>query len=247
MDFELDAKTAEAVCAQAAEIRVVSAERITQELRKMLIDPHRRRAMELTRQLALLLEILPELRPAIIDEASPEWAHALQRLQLLYEPGFELAMSALLLALNDAAATAHAICKRLRMSNDETETIGWLLQHVETVQTSKTRSLAELKRLLAHPSAWDLLELARVDSLARDLDLSPVMHCEEMLRQTPREQLDPPPLITGADLIASGLRPGKLFGEILDAVRDRQLNEEFLTKDDAMAFARKFLEQHGSH
>jgi poly(A) polymerase len=112
--------------------------------------------------------------------------------------------------------------------------------------TSKTKSLAELKRLLVHPSALDLLELARVDALAGDRDLSPVMHCEELLRQTPRERLDPPPLITGADLIAMGLEPGKLFREILDAVRDAQLNEDILTKDEALLFVTTLINRNGT-
>ena len=61
------------------------------------------------------------------------------------------------------------------------------------------------------------------------------MHCEELLRQTPRERLDPPPLVTGEDLIAMGLSRASCFGQILDAVRDAQLNEEISTKDEAIA------------
>jgi poly(A) polymerase len=250
MDFALDPKTAEAVRLQAQEIRVVSAERITQELQKMLVDPHRRRAMDLARELGLLAEIVPELAPVISSttaaETPPEWAATLRRLQLLNEPVFELAAAALLLALPNSAAEATAICKRLRMSNDETETIGWLLQHVAEVHASKMKSLAQLKRLLAHAKAPNVVELARVDAMARDGDLSCVMHCEEMLRQTPRERLDPPPLVTGDDLIALGLEPGRFFGQILDAVRDEQLNEKLTTKDEAMAFVRRFLDQHGT-
>ncbi len=250
MDFALDVKTAEAVRLQAHEIRIVSAERIAQELQKMLVDPHRRRAMELARELGLLAEIVPELAPVIssttVAETPPEWAATLRRLQLLNEPVFELAAAALLLALPNSGAAATAICKRLRMSNDETETIGWLLQHVAEVHTSKMKSLAQLKRLLAHTNALNVVELARVDAMARDGDLSCVMHCEEMLRQTPRDRLDPPPLVTGDDLIALGLEPGRFFGQILDAVRDEQLNEHITTKDGAMAFVRRFLDQHGT-
>ena len=41
------------------------------------------------------------------------------------------------------------------------------------VLASKDKSLAELKRLLSHSTAGDLLELARVDALARDGDFVP--------------------------------------------------------------------------
>jgi poly(A) polymerase len=251
LDFALEAKTAEAVRTLAVEIRVVSAERITQELRRMLVDIHRRRAIELAADLALLEQIVPELAPAIRSnsetDANSLWTRALRRLQLLNEPRFELAAAALLLALRNPQPEAYVICRRLRMSNEETETIGWLLQHVPGVMTSGTKSLAELKRLLVHPGALDLLELSRVDVLANDGDLSPVMHCEELLRQTPPERLDPPALITGADLIEMGLQPGKRFREILDAVRDAQLNEEILTKEAALTFVKTLIDRHGTH
>jgi len=248
LDFAVDAATADAIRAQAREIQIVSAERILQELQKMLVDSHRRRAMELARDLELLAEIIPELAPILTgglkDDVESEWLRALRRLQLLNAPGFELAASALLLSLPHVGAEARVVCKRLRMSNDELETIDWLLPHVADVMASRSKSLAELKRLLVHPSACDLLELARVDTLARGGDLSPVMHCEELLRQTPADRLNPPSLVSGADLIAMGLRPGKLFRQLLEAVRDAQLNEQLSTKDDAMALIKRLLEQH---
>jgi len=247
LEFELDPATADSIRVQARDIRVVSAERITQELRRMLVDPHRRRAMELTRQLGLLAEIVPELAPVLrsgpSDDAGSEWTRALRRLQLLNEPGFELATAALLLVAPDSWSLARKTCKRLRMSNEEVETVGWLLQHLADLKTSRTKTLAELKRLLVHRSALDLIELARVDTLAEDGDLSPVMHCEELLRQTPAARLDPPPLVSGADLIAMGLRPGKLFRWILDAVRDAQLNEEISTKDEALSLVKRLLDR----
>jgi poly(A) polymerase len=248
LDFKLDAGTVDAVRTSAADIRVVSAERITQELRKMLVDVHRRRAMELVMELALLEQIIPELIPAVRtrDETNAEWTHALRRLQLLNDPGFELAVASVFLSLPDCASQAQTIGKRLRLSNNELDAIGWMLKHLADVLGSKTKSLAELKRMLVHPCATDLLELARIDALACDRDLSPVMHCEEMLRQTPPEQLDPPALITGADLIAMGLEPGKLFREILDAVRDVQLNEEISTKDAALDLAKRLIKRHES-
>src|SRR5207302_1579919 len=64
-DFALDVSTADAVRAMAPEILVVSQERIAQELKKMLVHPRRRRALELAHNLKLLEMILPELAPVI--------------------------------------------------------------------------------------------------------------------------------------------------------------------------------------
>jgi poly(A) polymerase len=259
LDFQLDAATADAVRAMAREIHVVSAERIAQELKKMLVDRHRRRAMELTRETDLLVEVLPELRP-ILDATVPEtvadlqhskWESALRRLQLLEQPTFELATAALFAGLPDVSTAEEAahgksplvrsFGKRLRLSNDETDAIEWLLLHLPEVLASRTKSLAQLRRMLAHPLARDLLNLARVDRLAADDDLSAVMHCEELLRNTPLEKLAPPPLVTGDDLIALGYRPGKEFRQVLDTVRDAQLNDEISTREEATRLAVRLL------
>jgi poly(A) polymerase len=247
LDFQLDPATAEAVRAMAPEIHVVSAERIAQELKKMLVDAHRRRAMELAHETYLLLEILPELQPVVSDGAA--WETTLRRLPLLQRPKFELATAALLAGVPNISAkeqrkephVVRAFCKRLRLSNEETDTIAWLLAQLPEVLSSTTKSLAQLKRILSHPDARNLLELARVDRLAADGDLSGVMHCEELLHRTPPEKLDPPPLITGDDLIALGLQPGKQFREILDAVREAQLNDELNTRDEALRLVDRLI------
>jgi poly(A) polymerase len=255
LDFQLDPATAEAVRAMAPEIHVVSAERIAQELKKMLVDPHRRRAMELARDTSLLLEFLPELKPVLDEPGGGPWEATLRRLRLLDKPSFELAIGALLAGVPQTAShgrssrkesgTAHGVCKRLRLSNQETDTIEWLLTHLSDVLASVTKSLAQLKRMLAHPDARDLLELARVDRLAADGDLSGVMHCEELLHRTSREKLDPPPLVTGDDLIALGLEPGKPFREILDAVREAQLNDEINTEEEAQRLVDRLIKEGG--
>jgi poly(A) polymerase len=95
--------------------------------------------------------------------------------------------------------------------------------------------------MLSHPDARGLLELARADRLATDGDLSGVMHCDELLRRTPPERLDPTPLVTGNDLIALGLEPGKRFREILDAVREAQLNDEMSTREEALRLVDRLL------
>jgi poly(A) polymerase len=68
-----------------------------------------------------------------------------------------------------------------------------------------------------------------------------VMHCEELLQRTPPEKLDPPPLVTGDDLIARGMQPGKRFREILDAVREAQLNDEIATQDEALRLVDRLI------
>ncbi|MEM1305835.1 MAG: CCA tRNA nucleotidyltransferase, partial [Planctomycetota bacterium] len=58
--------------------------------------------------------------------------------------------------------------------------------------------------------------------------------CRAKLR-LPREQLDPPPLLTGGDLKKHGLAPGPNFSAWLTIVRAAQLDGEISTKAEALA------------
>lgn len=245
LEFDLDPATAAAIRAMAPQITAVSAERIAQELRRMLVDPHRRRAMQLTRELGLLPIILPELRPMLEADAG-EWDVTLHMLQLLQAPSFELAAAVLWHAVGIGddgtpatderiAAVAETIGERLRLSNQETGRIGQLLAHRHALRDAPRLSLATLKRLMAQPFIEELLELGRVEALARGGDLSAITFCEEYLEQIPAAEINPPPLLTGADLIALGLTPGPQFKRLLDTLRDAQLNGEIATKDEAIA------------
>ena len=235
LDFRIDPDTADAVRDMAGELHVVSAERIAQEFKKMLVDTHRRRAVELCADLGLLAVVFPEL-----DSATP-LESTLRALSLLSEPTFELALSALLGTL-PATPTVNAICRRLRLSNDETERIVWLVAHRDELRDASQMSAAQLKRLFAHPGAAELLSLLRATLLAEEAELHPVLFCEEFLARTPAAELNPPPLLTGDDLIALGWQPGPRFREVLETVRDAQLNGEIATREAAISLARRVVE-----
>ena len=252
LEFGLARATKAAVTEMASEIHAVSAERIAAELRRMLTDPHRHVAIELADEVGLLREILPEvvgLRPGIDRcEASEiqlkdgrrtpraELIQAASRsprlaaLRLLHEPSFELAFAVLLLGV----ANVEVICRRLKLSNDELEKTAWLVRQQEALRDADQFSLAKLKRLLAHPFRDDLLALTRAMLLAQQADLHQVQFCERFLETTPPEILDPPPLVTGNDLIELGLRPGPRFKQLLEEVRDQQLNGELTDRTAAL-------------
>ena len=62
-DLRIDPATEAAVRAMAGQITVVSAERIADELRKILVQPGRARGMRLFFDLGLAAPVLPELLP----------------------------------------------------------------------------------------------------------------------------------------------------------------------------------------
>lgn len=276
LEFELDEATAAAVREMAGEILVVSWERITQELKRMLVDRHRERAMRLCHELGLLKIIFPELAP-ILDDApsasgdtaplpssqsqlpaassqhptpSRDWWRTLHMLGNLESPGFELALATLLHTVpsppqesrkQEQPGSVRAICRRLKLSNDETEHVTWLVSHQRALDDAKSLPLAALKRLLVHEHIADLLQLAYRSALAEQRETPGLDFASAYLASTPREILDPPELINGADLQQMGLTPGPRFKEILTAIRDAQLNEEISTPEEARAFARKLI------
>jgi hypothetical protein len=48
-----------------------------------------------------------------------------------------------------------------------------------------------------------------------------------------------PSLISGDDLIALGLKPGPAVGALLHEIRDKQLQEELNTREQALDWAKK--------
>ncbi len=244
LDFKLEQTTFFAVQEVSAQLTVVSAERIAQELKKMLVDPHRRRAMKLCLEAGLLDVIVPELIAAdgiggsfkSPADALRGFDRSLQMLHLLTEPRFELALAALLHDL-PAEPTVQTICQRLKLSNDEKDRIGWLVAHQDELLEASEFSPAQLKRTLSHPYADDLLTLLHVKLLAENADLHPVMFCRDFLTKTPPELLNPPLLVAGHDLIRLGMKPGPQFKVLLDQIRDAQLNGEIETREAALALA----------
>jgi poly(A) polymerase len=205
----------------APEITVVSAERIAEELRKLLAHPNRVRGVSLLRMFELADVILPEIR------GKSDW-RVLAGLGT--EASFPLAFAALLCALD--APTVEKIADRLKLSSAEKVRAAWLVENKDFLRDAPAMKPSTLYPMLVHPGVGELL------SLNRALGVSSVEYCERVLRDTPAEVLNPQPLITGEDLIAAGLKPGPAFKRILEAARAAQLDGELRSKDEALRFAR---------
>ena len=211
-DLAVEPKTFAAVRAMAPQLTVVSAERIADELRKLLAHPNRGRGLSLLTETGLLAVVLPEAT-GTLDGLSPAAT-------------FPTALAALLDGSTPKAVAA--ICRRLKLSNDETARIGWLAAHRRALATATRPSV--LYPLLVHPGVGELLDLHRADGLT-------VGHCELLLAEKSPAELDPPPLLTGDDLQAAGFDPGPRFKLALAAVRAAQLDGEVTTPAEALRAA----------
>ena len=127
------------------------------------------------------------------------------------------------------------ICERLKLSNEEQKRIEWLVEKHQILSDARQMRPSKLKMLLIHPGIRELLELHRADALASGRDLDHVAYCEQLLHDWTKDDLDPPPLLTGDDLIQAGHEPGPIFKKILDAVREAQLDGTIHTPDQAWA------------
>jgi len=234
LEFSLDPATREAIVGMSPDILVVSAERIAQELRRMFVDPHRARALELARETGLLQRILPEALAEPLTMA--RWQFLMQTMRGLEQPAFETVLAALLRGTPGGEPAVRAVCRRLKLSNAETEAAAWLMRQPSLDGAAAWRP-SQLKRLLVHPWARELLKLQRAEAAAIGASDAGVAFCQQYLSQTPWEQLDPPPLVTGADLLALGWPSGPEFRDVLTAVRDAQLDGTIATREEALALA----------
>jgi poly(A) polymerase len=101
--------------------------------------------------------------------------------------------------------------------------------------------LATLKRFLARPTIDDELELHRVDCQGSHGLLDNYEFLLRKREEFSNEPLIPPPLLTGRDLIASGLKPGPSFKKLLDSAQALQLEGALKTKEGALVWLREEL------
>ena len=136
---------------------------------------------------------------------------------------------------------AEDICRRFRLSNEETEQVcGLVANHMRFGDVQRMKP-STLKRFLRLPKFDEHLELHRLDCLGSHRDLELYDFARQQLSAMPEEQIRPRPLITGDDLIAAGYKPGPQFKELLTAVEDAQLDGSINTREEALELVRKIV------
>ena len=270
--YAIEAATFSAVVKFAPDIGQVSAERLHEELTKILTEGAARRGFELLDETSLLPELLPEISRMKGVEQPPQfhpegdvWTHTLMMLDGL--PARCSATLAWGVLLHDVGKPptftppsgpngrirfdqhvevgtrmAEEICRRLRFSNDDTGQIAALVANHLRFKDVPQMKPATLKRFIRLDRFEEHLELHRLDCLSSHRHLDNYDFVQKFLAETPPEQVRPPRLITGGDLIGLGLRPGRAFHTILAAVEEAQLNGKISTKEDALKVVRDSLE-----
>lgn len=235
--FALDGETRAAIERMTHLVSTVSPERIAAELRAMVSRPGRRRALDLLAETGLAKEVLPEVAPGVAGAGAAAWGEAARVVDALDEPSLASALAALYEPVG--AAPLRQAGGRLRLSNREVKLAGWLQEGVGTFEEpdkpeAAGRPWSQTQPWLAHEDAFLLADLLRARAdCGRGSSATAAWVSAQIAR--PREELDPPPLVTGADLLAAGVAAGPAMGAALARLRSLQLDGVITTREQALA------------
>ena len=257
--YTIEPATFAAIQKLAGEVNIVSAERIRDELTKILTEGAARRGFELLDVTGLLREVLPEIKAlqgvAQQPEFHPEgdvWIHTLLMLDGLRDATPTLALGVLLHDVGKpptftvrerirfdnhvevGAKMAESICARLRLSARDTERVVELVRHHLRFKDFPRMKRSTQLRFLRMEGFEEHLELHRLDCLSSHGDLANYELAKKLLEETPAEEIKPQPLLRGDDLIGQGYTPGPQFKTILQTVEDAQLEGKLQSRDEAL-------------
>lgn len=238
LEFQIEPRTMAAIQAGASNLRSISPERVWLELREILAAPSRATGWRLLCESSLtphLSDAWPSAEPGDEDSLAAKRLAALPARRLSPSAGL-----AALLAGTTSAEVAD-VGKSLRLSNREISTTDWLVSSLTAVQPDATLELADLKLLLRHEAWPELMELLRADQFACGSHLGAAESVLARASSLTAEAINAPPMVSGDDLMAIGLKPSKDLGDLLKAVYRAQLNEELHTKEEALAWVRHRL------
>ncbi len=272
LGYTIEPETLRAIQKLAPEIAQVSAERVRDELTKLLTEGAARRGFELLDETGLLPQVLPEISRMRGVEQPPQfhpegdvWIHTRMMLE-----GLNAGCSPTLawgVLLHDVGKPptfappsgphgrirfdrhvevgtrmAEEICGHLRFSNADTEQVAALVANHLRFKDVPQMKPATLKRFARLERFDEHLELHRLDCISSHRNLENYEFMRRFLTETPPEEVHPARLLTGDDLIDLGLKPGPRFKEILETAEDAQLDGKIVTRDEALRWAREHLE-----
>jgi poly(A) polymerase len=270
LGFTIEPATLRAVQARATSIQSVSAERIREELMKLFRPPHAARGLKLLRESGLLDQVLPEIAATASCEQSPNYhpegnvfQHLIEMLRHLPADAAPSLPWAVLLhdvakpvtASRDSATgeihfyghekvgadLARVILNRLRFPRKLIEEVVTCVRlHMQFKDVTQMRK-ATLRRLLLRPTFPLELELHRLDCLGSHGRLDHYEFLQEQAAALAQQPALRPPLLTGKDLIALGMKPGPAMGALLAELREKQLQDELTSARAARAWLRRRL------
>jgi poly(A) polymerase len=270
LDFAIEDGTRTAILKSAKNILAISAERVRDELLKLFSPPHAARGLDLLRETGLLAHLLPELAATVDCEQSldfhPEgsvYNHV--RSMLAQLPGDAVPSLTWAVLLHDVAKPATAvrdpqtgvihfygherlgatmaagILERLRFPRKRVEEVVQAVRAHMQFKDARQMRKSTLRRFLMRPTFPLELELHRLDCLGSHGRLDVHAFLKDQARELEHQPHVRPPLLTGKDLIALGMKAGPELGALLGEIREKQLQDELQSRVQALRWAKQQL------
>ncbi|HEX4124978.1 MAG TPA: CCA tRNA nucleotidyltransferase [Tepidisphaeraceae bacterium] len=251
LGFTIEPATAAAIAAHAPQLKRITPERIADELRHMLTASTRAAAWQLLLDLHLAPEIFRFLPPRATPPRSGRIPPVFELLSSNQPTSFGLSLAAAYLSYRTATdltellappsikSATRAMRQALRISNEESADFAGTLDGLHLLLTDPPPGIVQQKRFLARPTAPSTRQLLAALAAAGLLPANRAIVLESELARLSKTDYAPTPLLTGDHLIAMGLKPGRQFKRILDAVYDSQLAGAIQTLEEARQFAQR--------
>ncbi len=266
LDFQYEPSTYTALHKHASLlIDKVSAERIRDELNKMILSKNAVAALQDLEDIGALKIILPEIekmkgvaQPYQYHQEGDVWTHAMQALgslpddapltlrwaTLLHDIGkpetFKLA-ERIRFDHHDRASRdiARKILTRLHCENKLIDEVCWLVEHHMTVIAFAKMSAGRRMHWFLHPYFPNLLRLFEADAKGTTPQHLEFLEDLKKLFKSSIKKMPhpPPPLLHGQDIMKILKIPaGPRVGEVLEQLREKQLGGELKTKKQALTW-----------
>lgn len=233
-EYELETSTFASIGKHKREILKVSGERIAAEFQKMLLHPNRVAAIDLLNETGLLDVLVPELTDIFVDQRQNDDTRRLLNTEF---DDFSSALVRLVYAHAEPEKIVQRLCSDWRLSNEQKDSALFILSSEGTIRNSAKMPWSKVHPIVTNRYFSAALSFANDLADVRILPTDGIQFCREKQSLPPKE-LDPPHLIDGNDLKHMQIEPGPIFKNILQTVRDKQLDGEIVDRDAALALAR---------
>ena len=259
LGFRIEDISFAAIIKNAGLIEKISAERVRDELIRMLTEsPKPGKALETLDASGLLAYILPEVSALkgvahspekhpegdvfthtcrMLDHAGASGDHCLAFSALLHDIGkkdtFTLLEGKISFPCHEerGADIAENILHRLRFPKKEIQFIRQCIERHGVIHKPEALNLAELRKIAASPTFPTELKLHKLDVITAGGSDKAGKFYDNFLKSYIDREILPQPLVSGKDLLAMSMKQGPDFGRILAEAYDLQLNETLKSRD----------------
>ena len=273
MGWNIESRTRKALQEFGQDIVVVSPERMGEELTKILTDKRAHVGFGMLKEFGFWTYIMPQISELKECAQDPKWhpeGDVFVHTQLMLKnAGQNLRDNAVLawaIVMHDigkpatyaigpkgnitahghaekGARMAEELLPKLRFDTKTIQKVVWIVENHMKLFDFKNMKQASRMKLIANENFDNLLELHRLDCLSSNGDLSSYEFIKHIQSSTPISQIKPERLIDGKDVMAMGVKPGKMVGKILEEIADQQREGKVTTKEQAVRFAQALIEQ----